>query len=404
MKTILSLVVGLMVYVVVGVNTFAQRVYLPTGTNSVTRAVIETSTFLTVGLVGPIGDTNRQLASSDVQFRLAGLGVDIPTEVGRVMSELANGLETWHLDTKRYNYRVKVGSGYIRPGDKCKINVNMSGWVLDENGDATATFEADLPYESRLYATGSSTDKDLHFTAEPSPDGTWAFPTNLLDKVPASYFYGGQPRSSSLLAVKVGVDRVKWVQEQSFGEGWGSLNDGYITRNGFPVNCVAGSPKEAGGRWGNGWVYLPVHLLMGTSVAAEFEPILHWDELDPYDTDGMHKPLWIRERITLWYDEGRTEGDEWTVQADESGVSFNWRPIGYIATKVAVEGGELRVRYSGLEPGKSYGVVPVASIAGDSVQGTPVSVVVGDAQGRGEVRIDVDKRAPARFLMLRPSP
>lgn len=316
----------------------------------------------------------------------------------------------------RQNAQKVFANYYYTLGPDVHGNAAITWGVPDTVGETevTLSFSARAhidPWKPFNEQTGQNYGSKVWYSTVPfrlekDVKGQWVIPASVFDSINLDEFYAGQPdpqaswrpSPNSFLAIEA-KGQIRWV-------GWDYDIDKVgtggprITRSGWDEMCKAGL-SEADKLFRNSYyVYLPSETLAGRSVERQYTHMRDaWLE-----TRSGPKVTWYREIVSLWYDEERTVGDQWTIMADDSGLHYDWKPVGYKAVKVEKVGGLITFRHFGLAPNALFTIVPTGTLNPDAQLTTSITqTVMSDERGVLSFTADVDQSKNAEFFIVRPA-
>jgi hypothetical protein len=326
-----------LVFVVVP-EILAQRTILPVGSTEAVKAFVDrevNSLVVSVGTNNPNG-AFRSVAAVPVRVSRGGVTED----VGLALPDLLRALIRKVSNPDR-SYVIQVDAG-----------------ATDPRGPSYTG--------SRIVWVGKQ------FRMVRGSDGGWSFPAEAFNPTIEEFYSSEHTLLGTSAFIGVYAPDVRWVQRRvDFLDG--SPPFGEVTRNGFAADCPSGKPISEGGFLGNGFVYFMGQTLAGTQAAREVGP------------GGI-------ETVTLWYDEGRTIGDEWVTTTGE------WRPVGYLTTKISPAGGGwMKVEVFGCEPDQFYTLTARSEVAG------PVSQIFTARAFSSRFQFVVPSGTTSQFFRVRPA-
>ncbi len=260
--------------------------------------------------------------------------------------------------------------------------------------------------EDRWYrAFGRTTSKPFRFRNTAS--GTWEVIGGPIT-VDESRLYGGEfSGSPNSMVVLNTSNTVKWVEYRIWGTSLrvdkietSGVHVVSLTRTGWPPGCWAEKPLDEGGLIGNGHTYVYASRIHGERLLGEF--LEHYERA--FATNPNYVPVSLVDAVTLWYDEDRRVGDEWTVTASLTGLAYGWRQIGYTSNVFEVTPEkELNVTLVGYEPEVEYVIESVATLSDVTLtkKSEFIGTVKADKGGKVSFTRQIDPNRVSEFFVVR---
>jgi hypothetical protein len=233
-------------------------------------------------------------------------------------------------------------------------------------------------------------------------NGVWTVQGDIKINETAFYSGGGYGNPYCIVAFDTG-EIVKWVEyvDGRYDDASGlDTKISTLTRNGWPDYCWTSKPVADGGMWGNGLTYVYAGHIQGEVLLYDYADLgRSYAALGlPFTISRMYNT------VIFWYDEERTQGDEWTVTASADGLTYGYRQLG--KSRIALTSEGISVSLTGYTPDTEYVVYAVDSLV--SLELTTLGpknyagMVKSDKSGNVVFSRPIDPTLPMQFFIVRP--